>query len=152
MKLTAKETPVSKMIFSISHCHIMTNLSMSNWMKEQSLLLIKRINCIIIYLLELLVEDKVVLSGSQIRGWILKKGANYRGRDLRKGTEQMLHPIKWLGIQVRVMHMLELYSIRCRHIIYHREDCKVMAFTTKVASFWAKVRRDLWNLSSSKDK
>jgi hypothetical protein len=130
-----RETPVSKMIFNTLLCHIMTNLLMNSLMKEQSLFSIKRINNIIIFQLELSVEDIAALSGNLARGNTLKREARYRGRDLLKGIEQMLDLFNWLDIQVRAKHMLDLYSIRCRHIIFHLEDCKLMAFTTKVASF-----------------
>lgn len=104
-------------------------------MREQSSFLIRRISNIIIFLLEQLVQDIVELSGNQAREYTLRKGARFRGQDHPKGTEQMLDLYSSLGIQALVMHMLELYSIRYLHIIFHLEDCSKIAFITKVASF-----------------
>lgn len=124
------------MIYRTLECNTTTNPSTSSWMKELSLFLIKRISSIITSLLEQLALGIVVaLLDSQSREYTHKKGARYRDQDLQKGIELMLDPFNLLGVKGRVKLMLDLLIIRCRRIIFHLGDCKIVAFITKVANF-----------------
>lgn len=165
-----KETTYFQMTLAQSTSITMISQWMSNLMKKTNLFWIKVIlttnsttTCPLALSAKFMDLLTVVLLDSKANESTLKRGVRFKGHDHLKVTEE----VKTTRLITRscskvssIMAILVLLTIKCQLIICHRVS-KIISSTQvlvqqdplRIKNYrWAKVKRELWNLSKTKGR